>query len=225
MTELQADRPPGEGFPMLEGVPFLVEDHGKGAIIYMEGDVALAVYRIVSGCVRLQINGEDGERHIVSFLFPGELFGFSHEERHMAAEAVTPVRLARYSTAAVVRLNGHTRAFLLDLMGEVDERLAELAEHSVAVSRLPAPERLLWFFHWIASRHVGEGVRDQSVELPMSWREVADFLSLKHETLSRALRELAEKGQVVREGRRRIRLSRRQYGLSASTEGSAVKPG
>jgi CRP/FNR family transcriptional regulator len=217
--------PLGEHFAMLEGVPFLVEDYEKGAIIYLEGDVALAVYRIISGCVRLQINSEAGERHIVSFLFPGELFGFSNEERLLSAEAVTPVRLERYSTATLVRLNGHTREFLLDLMDTVEKRVAEFAHYSVAVSHLPAPERLLWFFNWIASRLGGESGRQPSVVLPMSWREVADFLSLKHETLSRALRELARNGHIVREGRRRIRLPRRQFGLGAwEGDGLAMQP-
>lgn len=177
----------------------------KRQVIYDEGEESSAIFRLVSGCVRLQVNGLQGHRQIVGFLFPGDIFGLCVEGRASAAEAVTDVELTHYSLESVLQLSTQSNDLFLELMRTANTQFGDLAHHLAHVTHMPAPERVLWFFNWLAHR---QGRPGGPVTLPMTRRDIGDFLALSPETLSRVIHNLQAQGVLVRRGPRAFALHR-----------------
>lgn len=178
----------------------------KGRLIYDEGEASKAVYRLDRGCVRLQVNGPDGDRQIVAFLFPGDLFGLCVDRRNSSAEAVTDVDLTRYALQSVLELSTRSPEVTIRLMRSAETQYGELAHHVEQIAHLSAQERVLWFLHWLGAREPGRS--GGLVYLPMSRRDIADYLGLTQETLSRIIRQLLATGEVEARGPRMIVLRR-----------------
>lgn len=184
---------------LLSGARQRTVRYKKGQMIYDEGDPSSAVFRVVSGCVRLQVNGFEGHRQIVGFLFPGDLFGLCVDERTSSAEAVGDVELTRYALNSVLQLSMQSNELVFELIRTVNTQFNALAHHVEAVTHLPAQERVLWFLNWLARGRVGVG---EPVPLPMNRRDIGDFLALAPETLSRAITTLQAQGAVAFRGPR-----------------------
>jgi CRP-like cAMP-binding protein len=194
----------------LDSVPHWKVRFQKGHLIYDEGDPTISMYRIENGCVRLQVNGEDGERQIVTFLFPGDVFGFTLDRRNSAAEAVTEVELTRFATQTLLEAGRDTSEIKIELINRANAMFNEVAHHLQRITHLPATERVIWFLDWLVFHQGGEK-GSTVVRLPMSHRDIADFLSLKPETLSRVVKQLTDKGAIVRTGRRSFILKRPKF--------------
>lgn len=184
----------------------------KGQVIYDEGDAASAMFRVDQGCVRLQLNGADGRRQIVAFLFPGDHFGCSVGERMSSAEAVTDVALTRYSLQSVLELSARSTEVMVKLIRTGNHLYKDLAHLVAHVSRLPASERVLWFLTWLWRQE--QGRQGQAAALPMSRRDIGDFLGLAPETLSRVIKELVADGVLTVHGRRSFTLRQTTIGFA-----------
>jgi len=172
----------------------------RGKVVLAEGERSDAVYRIKTGCVRLQVNGADGDRQIVAFLFPGDAFGFAPDKSPVSIETASEALLDRYSIQAATDLvRSDTAAFeqFLNAYGEIYGRLAH---HIAKVSHMTASERVLWFLNDLSLR-LGADKETGPIELPMCHRDVGDFLGLTPETLSRTFRALEDDGHLIRNGR------------------------
>lgn len=191
----------------LDGLPGRRVRFVRGQVIYDEGEPTGTMFRLESGCVRLQVNGEDGDRQIVSFLFPGDLFGFCLDQRNTAAEAVSEVEVTRFAVQMILEMGAARPEIIVALINRANGLYGDLARHVEKVTHLPADERLLWFFNWLI-RQDGAHASPLQIALPMNYRDIADFLSLKPETLSRAMKKLEAEGYLTRRGRRGLVLRR-----------------
>jgi CRP/FNR family nitrogen fixation transcriptional regulator len=179
----------------------------SGQKIYSQEDPAECWYRVVSGTLRRFALRSDGRRQIVDFLLPGDWFGFAaaSETHAFSVEAVT--------TGAVVACFPRRR---LEMLADSDPRISrELrAISSGAISRLQhqililgrirAPERVGSFLIEMAVR-CACGSSDRVV-LPMSRYDIADYLGLSVETVSRAMTDLKRRGAIALGGRRQVRI-------------------
>ncbi|MEQ1607659.1 MAG: Crp/Fnr family transcriptional regulator [Hyphomonadaceae bacterium] len=186
--------------------------HGHGQVIFGEGEPSRTMYLVESGCVRLQLNAASGDRHIVAFLFPGDLFGFSLKERTVAAEAVTDVILRCWSNAGVLNLSLRSKAVTMALINAGDSMFTSLAHRVETVSSLAAKDRFLWFVDGM-TRCPGVKAKDNTIRVPMSRRDIADYLDMKPETLSRAIDDLEVQGTLKRQGRQAFVLRRPNLAL------------
>jgi len=195
-----------ESTSILDGATHWRVRYRKGQLIYDEGEPSRAMYRLDRGCVRLQVNGADGNRQIVAFIFPGDLFGLCVDRRNSTAEAVSDVELTRYALQSVLDLSNRSSEVTLRLMKGAETLYGDLAHHMEQIAHLSASDRVLWFLHWLVAR---EKPREGDVvRLPMSRRDVADYLGLTQETLSRVIRQLLSSGAVEMRGPRTIVLRR-----------------
>ena len=165
--------------------------HGAGATIFFEGDPADSVYTLTSGTLRLSKLLPDGRRQIAGFIFPGDFLGLTMEDEHaFTAEAITEAELCRFPR----------RRFdaFLDEHPHLERRLYLLAAHELAAARQQvvllgrktAAERVISFLLMLASRCRKEGGVADRVVLPMSRSDIADYLGLRIETVSRELSAL-----------------------------------
>ena len=172
-----------------------------GETIFFEGDSATHVYNLVSGAVRLSKLLPDGRRQIAGFLFPGDFLGITMEDEHaFTAEAIIPSKLCQFS---------HTRfdAFV-DTHPHLERQLYAIAAHELAAARQQvvllgrktATERVASFLLLLDRRRgssCGDALPEGDITLPMSRSDIADYLGLRIETISRELSEL-KAARVIR---------------------------
>lgn len=200
----------------LDGLTSWRVDAPKNQVLFDQGDTAEGLYSIETGCVRLQINGEDGARRIIAFLFPGDIFGISLDRRRIvSAEAVTPSRLRRYPATSIHALVSKNPEAAATLIMAVCDLACELSQQLSVAANAPAETRLMRFLQWLSGRQDGEA----TVTLPMSRRDIADFLSLAPETLSRTFANLEEDGLIEVEERSQIRLVRARKARAVAANG------
>ena len=181
-----------------------------GDLIYLNGEPADFWYRILSGACRRCAYGIGGSRRIVDFLRPGDLFGYESQSVHsFSAEAiVTSTTVARYPR--------RTAEQVADSDPQLARRIRELAFLSVLrgqrrqliLGRATALEKvsnfLLEMTDCFRTRPVGP------VTLPMSRYDIADYLAIAVETVSRALTYLREEGVIRFDGARCVQIRDRQ---------------
>ncbi len=156
--------------------------------IFAEGDSSEYCYRVVAGAVRLVKLMTDGRRQIAEFHLPHDLFGFEIcDLRYLAAEAVVDTTLIRYPRRRIEALAERDPEFAHYLREMASGSLRRAHERMLLLARKSAPERVATFLEEIADR-TGDDV--SAVDLPMSRIDIADYLGLTLETVSRVLNRL-----------------------------------
>lgn len=167
-----------------------------GETIFMEGDTARHVYTLTSGALRLSKLLADGRRQIAGFLFPGDFLGITMEDEHaFTAEAITDSTLCQFPRARFDNfVDGHP---------QLERRLYAIAAHELAAARRQlvllgrktATERVVSFLLMLSERRKApcrkdDGEAREEIILPMSRSDIADYLGLRIETISRELSAL-----------------------------------
>jgi CRP-like cAMP-binding protein len=176
----------------------------RGQEIYGQEDSAACWYSVVSGVLRRFAVRPDGRRQITDFLLPGDFFGFAggHQHHVFSVEALTKGVVACYPRRRV------------EMLAACDPRVAQLIRQKTfdAIDRLQAqvrilgrtraPEKVGSFLLDMATR-CARGPTDNLV-LPMSRYDIADYLALSVETVSRAMTDLKQRGAIALAGTRRV---------------------
>lgn len=165
--------------------------YARGAEIYGESEPADYIYQVVDGAVRSYKLLSDGRRQIGAFHLAGDIFGLENSTRHrFTAEAIveTTVRLMRRCSLEVVAETDVMVA--LDLLNMTTNNLQHAEEHMLLLGRKTSLERVAAFLLEMDRRLTAAGI----LALPMSRRDIADYLGLTLETVSRALSCLHAKG-------------------------------
>lgn len=178
----------------------------RNAEIYGEGESAEFVYRVVSGAVRTSKLLSDGRRQIGAFHTAGELFGLEVGETHrFAAEAVVDTVVLVMKRSALLGLAARDPETARQLWAATAQNLDRANDHMLLLGRKSALEKLAAFLLEMSSR-AGEGGCDAGdvVELPMSRYDIADYLGLTIETVSRTLTQLEKCAAIELPSSRRI---------------------
>lgn len=175
----------------------------RGQEIYAEGAAADHCYKVVSGAVRTCKLMLDGRRQIAEFLLPGDFFGLEAADRHLfSAEAIADTMLVRYPRRRLDALADADPRVARRLRDQVCGNLAAAQKRVVLLGRKTAEERVASFLLEMVDR-AGE---DDAVELPMSRYEIADYLGLTVETVSRTFTQFRKAGIIALESAHRVRL-------------------
>ncbi len=175
---------------------------GRDQEVFGEGAVADSVYKVVTGAVRLFKVLADGRRQISEFYLPGDVFGIeAGAERRATAEALceTTVIVARRSSLESEGNGAQLWALAL-------AELQRAHEHVLTLGRRAADERVASFLVDLAERTGLHPRCDASLELPMSRQDMADYLGLTIETVSRTLTQLQAHGLIEISACRIVRL-------------------
>jgi CRP-like cAMP-binding protein len=171
----------------------------KGEEVYGEGEKAECVYRVLGGAVRTYNILKDGRRQIGGFYLPGDLFGLEADERYsMSAEAVVNSNILVIRRKSVMAAAQRDPRILSMLLGATSRELNRARDHALLLVKT-AQERVAAFLLEMASRLPGE-----SVELPMCRQDIADYLGLTIETVSRTLTQLGNLRTIEIPSSRRI---------------------
>jgi CRP/FNR family transcriptional regulator len=194
---------------------------GARDMLFNEGDRAGHVFTLVQGTAKLTRLLPDGREQVLGFRFAGDVLGYTGADTYpFAAQLLTPAQVCRLERR---KLDGLLRRYpalerrLLDLCVQ---ELAATQEQLVTVGRRTAEARVAAFVLSLAEagrrrNHVGA-----VLDMPMTRSDIADFLGLTLETVSRTLTAFRRRGWIREPGHGRIELLRRES-LLGLTDGVA----
>jgi CRP-like cAMP-binding protein len=180
------------GFHLRQLQPFSTRLHfDRNETIFLEGEPAKRVYRVISGMVRVCRHAPNGARHIADFVLPGELIGFGEFAEHpYSAEAVTPATLTAYTRTSFERLTSSTPAVRAQLVSLLTRTLLATQQQLFVLGCQTAKQRLASFLLRLADRtDVTAGER---LDLAMGRLDIADHLGMTIETVCRAIAALRD---------------------------------
>jgi CRP/FNR family nitrogen fixation transcriptional regulator len=155
--------------------------------VYGEDEPVDYLYEVVSGAIRIAKLTSDGRRQISRFCLPGDVFGLEAGITHaFSAEATTDSVIRVVRRSAVAATAARDPAMLGRLWTQTMMQLARAEDHMLLLGRKHAQERVAAFLLDMAER------LSDDFHLPMSRRDIADYLGLTIETISRVLTQLEQ---------------------------------
>lgn len=173
-----------------------------------EGAPNDCLYVIVSGSFRLTKYLEDGRRQVTGFLFKSDFFGVRPcEESAYTAEALEDSYVCRFPHAYLEEIAATSPKIKDRLIARGQTEYHKAQDHIVLLGKKSAEERVLSFIKMIARSQGGGADGERAVALPMPRQDIADYLGLRLETLSRTLALLKKKGVLKEVSRKSLVLS------------------
>lgn len=186
-------------------------------ILFSSGQPAREVFLVVDGTLRVFKALSDGRRIIVAFAEPGDFLGLGPEGRYSYdVEAVTRASVCRFPRARLDALLDQCPQLRNHLLHAATGELQRAQDRMMLLGRKTAPERLASFLLQYAERAERAGERADRLYLPMGRGDIADYLGLTTETVSRVFSQMKLDGLIDLPNSRRVALRDRAALLRAS---------
>jgi CRP/FNR family nitrogen fixation transcriptional regulator len=164
-----------------------------GEELFVEGDPAEYFYKMVSGTVRTSKLLSDARRQIDAFHFAGDFFGFEGAEEHsFSAETVDEATVIAFKRSSFRNLVRDYPEIADQLMSAMASSLQRARDHMLLLGRKTPQEKIAMFLLDTATR-LRKGNR---IDLPMRRADIADYLGLTKETVSRTLTQMSRDGLI-----------------------------
>jgi CRP/FNR family transcriptional regulator len=165
--------------------------------LFCEGDAASHVYRVEVGHICIYRVMPDGRRQVVDFAYPGDLIGLGALSEHTdSAQAMERTVIRALSLATLRELAQSDTRLATKLYEALSRELMAARELLFTVSQRTAAERIAAFFLALSRRNAKRGESPNEIVLPMTRMDIADFLGLTIETVSRTLTKLRMEGVI-----------------------------
>lgn len=197
----------GEREPLAQSMQLMgaVMSYPRNTEIFGENEPADYVYKVISGSVRTYKILNDGRRQIGGFYLPGDIFGLQFSDEHaLSAEAIADSKVLVVKRSALNALAGRDAGVGRDLFNLTSRELRRMQDRILLLVK-SAQERVASFLLEMAERASAGNI----VELPMSRQDIADYLGLTIETVSRTLTCLESAAAIEVPSSRRIVLRNR----------------
>ena len=156
---------------------------------------ATHVYNIMSGTLLVERIGLSGRRQILAFLFPGDFFGFAHNQFfEFSVLSLTPSRAAAFKRKEFFQISDHLPNLKHNMDAITTNVLFRAFDQVCALGQKKAHERICFLLNQLLHRM--PGAQPDQLELPMTRRDIADYLGLTNETVSRAFAKLIRAGII-----------------------------
>lgn len=162
-----------------------------------EGDQKRRVFSLTSGMLRIYTSLPDGRRQIAGFLVPGDYLGLADDDVYsQSAEAVVPSVLCAFSAKEMDELMESFPKLKERLYQMTREALRAARDNQLVLGRLAPVEKLASFLLVLAARIEKAGGKANLVHLSMNRTDIADYLGLTIETVSRSFTKLKTQGLI-----------------------------
>jgi CRP/FNR family transcriptional regulator, anaerobic regulatory protein len=156
--------------------------------LFMAGEAAGAVHNLTSGVARLYKLLPDGRRQVIGFALPGDFLGTVPSDRYtFSADAIDTASVCRVPREAFRHFIEHRPHFLLRINEFAARELMLMQDQMLLLGRRTAEEKVAAFLVGWRKRLADIGDERQTISLPMSRQDIADYLGLRIETVSRTL--------------------------------------
>lgn len=197
-----------EDVDLVDGVVADRKSLASGEALYHAGSPFRALYVIKAGALKTQAVSEGGELQILGFHLPGEILGFDAlaTERHQcSAEALEASSVCRLPYNELERISADVPGLQRQFMRLVSREMSDDHDHMAMMGRNHAISRLALFLNSMSRRQARLGRSDEQITLSMSRADLANYLGLVLETVSRLFGRLQEMG-LIEVRRREIRI-------------------
>lgn len=168
-----------------------------GKTLFLEGDDASHVFEVLDGALRIFKIISDGRRVITGFLYPGDFVGISLSNRYLySAEAICGTTVRRLSRRQLDAAASESQRLRPAIFTVVSDEMAAAQDQMVLLSCKNAEERFCSFLLKFMRRNALPGERILSIELPMCRQDIADYLGMTIETVSRTVTKLIGRGAL-----------------------------
>jgi CRP/FNR family transcriptional regulator, nitrogen fixation regulation protein len=179
--------------------------YSRNAEIYGEDEPAEYLYKVISGAVRTYKILADGRRKIGAFYLPGDIFGLEAGEDHaFSAEAICDSNVVVVKRSAVMDLAARDSSVAQQLWAVTSRELQRAQEHVLLLIK-SAQERVAGFLVEMTRRAQGAN----TIQLAMSRQDIADYLGLTIETISRTLTQFERSAAIALPSSRQIEIRNR----------------
>lgn len=177
----------------------------RNSEIFGENEPADYLYKVVSGGVRTYKILSDGRRQVGGFYLPGDIFGLEFADEHtLSAEAISDAKVLVVKRSALNALAGRDASVAQQLFALTGRELHRVQDRILLLIK-SAQERVASFLLEMAER----ASQNNTIDLPMSRQDIADYLGLTIETVSRTLTSLETAAAIEVSTSRRIVLRNR----------------
>lgn len=176
-----------------------VRDVGARQVIFRQGGKPECLFEIINGMLKLSQVTEDGRQIILGFPTAGQLVGLTGgKEYRYAAETVTPTRLRLLRWTVFYRQLLQERPAREKLLRWIDAQ-EEMTHDHIAMLALQSPLSKLATFllSYISQQKKSTGSESATVNLPMTQRDIANYLQIAPETCSRMMKKLRDDGIIA----------------------------
>jgi CRP/FNR family nitrogen fixation transcriptional regulator len=178
---------------------------GRNSEIYGENEPAEYLYKVVSGAVRTYKILNDGRRQIGGFYLPGDILGLEVGDEHaFSAEAIVDSKVLVIKRGALLSLAARDSRTANELWTVTRRELDRVQQHVLLLIK-SAQERVASFLIEMAQRSPD----GNEFQLPMSRQDIADYLGITIETVSRTLTNMQDKATIALPTSRRVVLRNR----------------
>lgn len=181
-----------------------------GDTIYFDDEDVHQFANIVDGIVKLSKGMTDGRQQIVGLQFPPDFLGRPFcDKSHLSAEAASEVELCIFPRKVMEKMLHDAPGLEHRLFAQTLVQLDEARDWMVTLGRKTASEKVASFLYLIASHAKAPAEENQPVHflLPLTRADIADFLGLTIETVSRQITKLRKTGAIVVENNRRVKVA------------------
>ena len=176
-----------------------------GERLFRPGDAMHAVFVARDGAFKTITTSEDGDEQIMGFHLPGELMGLDglgSGSHRCEAVALTSANVCEVPFDELSQVAAHLPSLQQQLMRVIGQCVDRDQDHMELLAKRQANERIALFLHGMGERLHHIGMSGTDIRLPMSREDIARFLGLALETVSRGFSRLQDDGIITVLGRR-----------------------
>ncbi len=180
----------------------------QGAQLFRQGDKLEALFVLRSGSIKTYLDSEDGCEQSIAFLFPGDMVGFDAiaGNRHpTSAVALETTAYCAIPYERVMSLAAKTPHLLQEVMRAAATHVMAAHSHVLLLGQKSAPARLAAFLLDLSARFAVRGCSRTEFNLSMSRQEIANYLAVAVETISRLFTDLQHR-EVIAVDRRFVKI-------------------
>ena len=194
-----------------------------GETLWREGDARTHILIVRSGAICFSRMLPDGRRIVLGFAYPGDVIGIGSDFHYCDAQTLQAARLEAIPAASFKRAVVDDPGLGKQAAAAVNQALDAAYQHVVVLSKLSANERLASFLMALSERNEKHGLSALSAVLPMRRADIADFLGLTIETVSRTFTIFRNAGLIALDQSKIVMFKDiRKLRALASGEGQAV---
>ena len=175
------------------------------ACLFDQYSEARGVYVLEDGVIMIERSSAAGRRQILGFSYPGDFVGLTHNDFfEYSVQSLTHARVREFPMTEFMRLSDLSPALTANVNRIGGGVFSHAIDQVFALGQKKAHERVCYLLVEIRNRGVGPD--QDTVELPKTRQDIADYLGLTMETVSRAIRRLRNDGLIDIEGSQTVRL-------------------
>ena len=159
--------------------------------IFLQNDPSKHLYNITEGNVKIYQLLDDGRIQIIGFLYPGDFFGtYKNNKYNYSAEAIGNLRVCVFDQRVLDKYMDQNPILAKELLNETSYELTLAQDRMTVMGRLNAIEKIAIFLINISNQRKRIGWQSNPISLSMARQDIADYLGLTIETVSREISKL-----------------------------------